>query len=313
MLEIIAVGLLAMPIAITSTFLCKRSAAQRAIVKQSKPNVRNKKDVNRSQVPLRQQALATQAKEKPKKTIKNFFQKKKSVVPKKSASRPTFPLKKTKSEAPLHTDVTQNSTRPLTRVISKSKRKRESPKTQQPVPRAKQTSSQKSRRKKIQSDLNELQSLRTKAERSNVQKLLDNEIQRLTSELKKQSKPESRTPTQSTSTNTRGVNRPVKKLKSFAYDESDKFVKLYYTLPGVQNLPSDSINASFTEDSFNIKVVDLNGVDYTFEAAGFTHPIDASKSLAKEGDEQMKQTITKAFYESEQKKKTQGGDGDLNF
>ncbi|KAI6173331.1 Calcyclin-binding protein [Aphelenchoides besseyi] len=220
----------------------------------------------------------------------------------------------------------------------------------------------------IQSDLNELQSLRTKAERSNVQKLLDNEIQRLTSELKKQSKPESRTPTQSTSTNTRGVNRPVKKLKSFAYDESDKFVKLYYTLPGVQNLPSDSINASFTEDSFNIKVVDLNGVDYTFEAAGFTHPIDASKSLAKqktdsvlvmlkklkdgtqwqkllklekaskidmpeidesgdpqqslmsmmkklydEGDEQMKQTITKAFYESEQKKKTQGGDGDLNF
>ncbi|KAI6205549.1 hypothetical protein M3Y94_00804900 [Aphelenchoides besseyi] len=220
----------------------------------------------------------------------------------------------------------------------------------------------------IQSDLNELQSLRTKAERSNVQKLLDNEIQRLTSELKKQSKPEAPSPTQSTTTKIRGVNRPIQKLTSFAYDESDKFVKLYYTLPGVQNLSSDSINASFTEDSFNITVVDFNGVDYTFEARGFTYPIDANKSLAKlktdsvlvmlkklkdgtqwqkllklekaskmdmpamdesadpqqnmmsmmkklydDGDDQMKQTIKKAFYESEQKKKTNGDVGDLNF
>ncbi|KAI6205550.1 hypothetical protein M3Y94_00805100 [Aphelenchoides besseyi] len=83
MLGILVLGLLAIPIASTSTFLCKRSAAQRAIVKQSKPNVQLKKGVNPPQVPLRQEAPAPpqanepkKKKEKPKKTIKSFFQKK---------------------------------------------------------------------------------------------------------------------------------------------------------------------------------------------------------------------------------------------
>lgn len=33
-----------------------------------------------------------------------------------------------------------------------------------------------------------------------------------------------------------------------AFDESDKFVKLYYTLPGIANLSAGDITSNFTEE-----------------------------------------------------------------
>ena len=32
-----------------------------------------------------------------------------------------------------------------------------------------------------------------------------------------------------------------------AFDESDKFIKLYYTVPGITAAPTDSVNAKFSE------------------------------------------------------------------
>lgn len=39
----------------------------------------------------------------------------------------------------------------------------------------------------------------------------------------------------------------TKKVTTFAFDESDKFVKLYYTVPGVQHLPKEFVVSSFTD------------------------------------------------------------------
>uniref|UniRef100_A0AC34PWX5 Calcyclin-binding protein n=2 Tax=Panagrolaimus sp. JU765 TaxID=591449 RepID=A0AC34PWX5_9BILA len=88
--------------------------------------------------------------------------------------------------------------------------------------------------------------------------------------------------------------RPLIKLATYAYDESDNFVKLYYTLNGIQNLPAENVTAHFTDDSFDVHVTDLDGKDYTISAIGFTHPIDPEKSLVKQKADSLLVMMKKA-------------------
>uniref|UniRef100_A0AC34GR69 Calcyclin-binding protein n=1 Tax=Panagrolaimus sp. ES5 TaxID=591445 RepID=A0AC34GR69_9BILA len=83
------------------------------------------------------------------------------------------------------------------------------------------------------------------------------------------------------------ISRPLTKLTTYAYDESDKFVKLYYTLNGVQNLPAENVKSCFTDDSFDITVIDLDGKDYSISARGFVHPIDAENSVVKQKSDML--------------------------
>ncbi|KAI6244103.1 Calcyclin-binding protein [Aphelenchoides fujianensis] len=219
----------------------------------------------------------------------------------------------------------------------------------------------------LKSDLEELRGLLVQSKRPNVRKLLEKEVERVDGELQKQQQAEKKDRAAAQSTAAANSARPVKKLTSFAYDESDKFVKLYYTLAGVQKLSADAVDSQFTDDSFRVTIRELDGVDYVVEARGFSHPIDADKSTVKlktdsvlvmlkkehegttwskllklgkstkmetpnidpsadpqasmmnmmqkmyeEGDDEMKRTIKKAMYESQQKKGA-GGAGDFEF
>uniref|UniRef100_A0A7E4UWD3 Calcyclin-binding protein n=1 Tax=Panagrellus redivivus TaxID=6233 RepID=A0A7E4UWD3_PANRE len=88
--------------------------------------------------------------------------------------------------------------------------------------------------------------------------------------------------------------RPTLKVTTYAYDESENFVKLYYTVNGVQNLPADRVVSKFTEDSFEVTITDLDGKDYSISAKGFAHPINPDKSVVKQKTDNILVMLKKA-------------------
>jgi calcyclin binding protein len=90
------------------------------------------------------------------------------------------------------------------------------------------------------------------------------------------------------------ISRPLTKLTTYGYDESEKFVKLYYTLNGIHNLPAENVTSRFTEDSFDISITDLDGKDYSISAKGFVHPIDPEASVVKQKSDMLLVMLKKA-------------------
>jgi len=55
---------------------------------------------------------------------------------------------------------------------------------------------------------------------------------------------------------TQPATRPVNYLTNYAWDQSDKFMKIYVTLNGVHKLDKDSVTSTFTDRSFRLLVQD---------------------------------------------------------
>ncbi|CAD5228794.1 unnamed protein product [Bursaphelenchus okinawaensis] len=134
----------------------------------------------------------------------------------------------------------------------------------------------------LKADLEELVALRKQSSRPKVQGLLDIEIQKIETALKNEKKTETSESKKQPATRVVSSSRPLKKITTFAYDESDKFVKLYYTVNGIQSHPADKIEKKFEEESFYVRVNDLNGIDYEFVAQGLSYPIDVEKTVLKQ-------------------------------
>lgn len=135
----------------------------------------------------------------------------------------------------------------------------------------------------------ELKSLFSSASRSRVQKLLQEELQRVECELSSEEKRmgdssagapneadvEQRKPTakkpQATST----------KITSYAWDQSLKFVKIYITLPEVETLPEENVSSKFTKSSLEFRVFGLKGKNYQFQIIHLLHPIVPESSSVK--------------------------------
>jgi len=62
--------------------------------------------------------------------------------------------------------------------------------------------------------------------------------------------------------------RYYKDITTYAWDQSDKFMKIYVTLDGVQKLPKESFNCEYTRRSFQLKVDNLDGLNYSCHIAG---------------------------------------------
>jgi len=204
----------------------------------------------------------------------------------------------------------------------------------------------------LSKDIQELQSLIETSERPNVRSVLDKTLKEWRVQLNTV-KPSTVPLAES------NAIRPLKKLTTYAFDEGDKYVKLYYHLPGAESLGASNIASTFLEDSFHVICKDLNGIDYEISARGFVQHVDPEKSIVKaksdsllvmlkkgrdgqmwgsllklekqkdanklpkmdegtdpqeslmtlmkqmydDGDDQMKQTIRKAWHESQSKKK----------
>jgi len=78
-----------------------------------------------------------------------------------------------------------------------------------------------------------------------------------------------------------------------AWDQSDKFVKIYLTgLEGASELPKENLVAQFTPTSVSVKVLNLKGKNHCFTIKETGEKIDVDKSYtkAKTGESHSLQT-----------------------
>ncbi|XP_065365053.1 calcyclin-binding protein [Calliphora vicina] len=78
-----------------------------------------------------------------------------------------------------------------------------------------------------------------------------------------------------------GPRRYFSELTEYGWDQSDKFVKIFITLGGVQNLDESAVVTKFTENSMNVNVSNLHGKDYGLVINNLLEPIDVVKSYRK--------------------------------
>lgn len=70
-------------------------------------------------------------------------------------------------------------------------------------------------------------------------------------------------------------------LNQYAFDQSDKFVKLFVTLDGVERCAESNVQVVFSASSITLNVLDLNNRDYQLQINNLLEPIDVAKSHRK--------------------------------
>lgn len=70
-------------------------------------------------------------------------------------------------------------------------------------------------------------------------------------------------------------------LNNYAFDQSEKFVKLFVTLDGVQACSESQVTVEFTTKTINLQITNFNNKDYKLEIKNLLEPIDVEKSYRK--------------------------------
>ncbi|KAM9844668.1 calcyclin-binding protein [Aulostomus maculatus] len=133
----------------------------------------------------------------------------------------------------------------------------------------------------LEADLQELGSLLEKAQRKRVQELLKQEQKKVEKEiatkrqqLEQQARREANPAAASKAAYT-------VKITNYAWDQSEKFVKIYLTLKDVHKIPSENVEVGFTERSFSVLVKDLDGKNHQMTILNLLYPIDDKNSHMK--------------------------------
>ncbi|XP_075689183.1 calcyclin-binding protein [Rhinoderma darwinii] len=136
----------------------------------------------------------------------------------------------------------------------------------------------------LQKDLEEVKQLLEKATRKRVRDVLIVEQRKLETEISNRQ--------QQQAGESMDVQKPsaivppmtstyTVKISNYGWDQSDKFVKMYITLNGVQNIPAENVQVQFTERSFDLLVKDLNGKNYAMTVNNLLKPISPDNSSKK--------------------------------
>ncbi|KAK0410662.1 hypothetical protein QR680_005259 [Steinernema hermaphroditum] len=140
----------------------------------------------------------------------------------------------------------------------------------------------------VEKDLFELSQIRAKCQRPNVQKILDKHIseycdtlKKVTDEAQKNPSPEDSSLPPQVAVNP-ALPRPKTKITTYAYDESDKFMKLYVTVPGVHKIPAEKVSVEFFADGIAMFCEDVNGRDYELRIVGLAGATVPEKSIYKQ-------------------------------
>lgn len=133
-------------------------------------------------------------------------------------------------------------------------------------------------------DVAELSALASQATRQRSKDVLAIEIRRLNTELatlrSQLPSPTAPAPTASAAT-AAPTTRYQSELTQYAFDQSDKFVKLFVTLDGVEKSAEDNVRVVFTESTITLTVLDLHNKDYQLKINNLLHPIDVDRSHRK--------------------------------
>ena len=71
------------------------------------------------------------------------------------------------------------------------------------------------------------------------------------------------------------------KISNYGWDQPDTFVKIYITLTGVHQIPTENVHAHFTEKSFDLLIKNLNGKNYSMIVNNLLKPISVESSSKK--------------------------------
>lgn len=70
-------------------------------------------------------------------------------------------------------------------------------------------------------------------------------------------------------------------LTNYAWDQSDKFIKIFLSLDGVQNTTEENVIVEFTDKSITSKIAGVDNKDYKFAVNNLLFAIDVEKSYRK--------------------------------
>ncbi|EFO16839.1 hypothetical protein LOAG_11664 [Loa loa] len=146
-------------------------------------------------------------------------------------------------------------------------------------------------RTELRHDLHELQRLRSIASRQTIKRLLDEKITEIEGKIKvleaasnvdgrgdvpvlKQSR------TEAVSSN--AVPLATVKITNYAWDQSDKYVKLYLTIPEIHTVPQQQIAVNITESEVEVSARDVSSKNYSLVIKGLLKAINPSSSSFKQ-------------------------------
>jgi len=92
--------------------------------------------------------------------------------------------------------------------------------------------------------------------------------------------------------------RHYKEITTYAWDQSDKFMKIYVTVSGVHKIDKANISVDYTQNSFQLKVDNLDGANYTCRVVGLWGKISTADSFHKVKTD----TVLLMLKKSEEKK-----------
>lgn len=122
------------------------------------------------------------------------------------------------------------------------------------------------------------------AERQRVKDLLTIELRKLETEIIL--KGEQNTETAITG-DTVKPSQPVKPalprvstvdIKTYAWDQSDNYMKIYATVPGVENVPKEQVTCHFTNRSFHLNCQNVGNKNYTCGVKNLMEEIEPEES-----------------------------------
>lgn len=131
-------------------------------------------------------------------------------------------------------------------------------------------------------DLDEIQKFFNSSTRPRVRSLLERELGRVKEEMEREEQKAS--PGTSVKIEKTMERRPqvyTKKIVSYGWDQSEKFVKLYVTLPGVETLGKEKVSASFTPTSADLMVRELDGKNHQLQILNLLNKISPADSYVK--------------------------------
>ncbi|CAD6216437.1 GSCOCG00004595001-RA-CDS [Cotesia congregata] len=136
----------------------------------------------------------------------------------------------------------------------------------------------------IKLDIDELNSLLLQAKRQKVKDMLALEVRRLQTELTKIMEANKNEENKNSKPAVPAVSDSKcyeVKLTNYAWDQSDKFIKLYVTLKNVQSLSKEAVACNFSERSIDLRVMGLENRNYQLPISNLCEDIDPSKSYIK--------------------------------
>ncbi|KAL3055144.1 hypothetical protein OYC64_017949 [Pagothenia borchgrevinki] len=133
----------------------------------------------------------------------------------------------------------------------------------------------------LEADLVELGSLLEKAERKRVQELLQQEQKKVEKELAVKRQQKEKQDKREADPTTASKAAYTVKITNYAWDQSDKFVKIYLTMKDLHKIPPENVEVSFTERSFSVLVKDLDGKNHQMTMLNMLCPINEKDSYKK--------------------------------